>query len=374
MKPMLNTQAIFANARRYHSVMTRHPFYQRHRTRMALALVLFLVAFILAASTVRTTKLIVLERPRDYSTATLKGRKLGGLFADYTGITGEVPEKIKVDFNGHLLRLWQKKEKAAPDNKVVKETGTQLVKEYVKGPRTLITAEQYVALINSEVEAAQAALDWEQVGKLKNLSEDQLALVKKISLSIEGTDILAYSLTELMPGRDGTLNLLVLDFLLQNAGSEYIERLPALYDTKTSFGPFQFTEYALYDTPRGQRGASIINRALPQERRIPGSVSKLRGTQHYVAAYLFMIDNFANLAKAAQKEEYETLSNKWRAKKDDLIIFSATAHHGPYGALRFARRWLANDAKLPYVVSCSGRYIEYARKTQANLDAVRARF
>lgn len=170
-----------------------------------------------------------------------------------------------------------------------------------------------------------------------------------------------------MPSRDGQLNKLILDFLLKNAGREYIESIPAMYDPKTSFGPYQFTEYALYEVPRrGKRGASIINQAVKESEKIPGSVALLRGEQHYKAAFLFMIENIANLVN----KRCAALNSVWRANKDDLIMFVATSHHMPSPALNAARRWLDNWARLPFYISCGSHLRRYALKTKANLESL----
>lgn len=333
------------------------------------------------------------KNPQVYDTGPLAGKRFSDLYAYYLGKEGKLPEKASIDFPNQLRLMWEEKIRHSGKNNVVQETGKQLVTEYAtehKEPRTLKT---YGIEMDVIIKRVQDNIDWREVGKLKHLDPDEVAVCKAVADVIGHKDIMAYSLTELMPSI-GKVNIEVLQFLLQNAGRRYIESIPALFDAKTSFGPYQFTEYALYDTGAERRGASIINRALPAAERIPGSVSRLRGNDHHKAAYLFMVDNFCNLVRRAVKEEEKkkkrkgkhatsgplsVLRNLTPDDKDQLVTFAATAHHMPYPALDAAMRWLAGRAntkpggkKLPYMQSCGPHLLKYARKTNGNIEALKA--
>lgn len=302
-----------------------------------------------------------------YNTGRLEGRVLADLYTAYTGISGKVPAKVSIDFHRQLKSMWVRKEKRSGQNSVVKKTSELLQKSYVEQAPTRMNLKEYLNWVDGILSEVKRSMNWELLGQIKGLSTQERKLVKEIAKSIDGRDLIAYGLTELMPSRDGKLNYLVLDFLLKNAGLEYVDRIPAMYDPKTSFGLFQFTEYALYDVPgKPKRGASIINQALPEEQKIPGSVSKLRGAQHYKAAFLFMIENIANLAN----RRYNSLNSTWQNNKNDLVMFTATAHHMPVPALGAARRWLDNNARLAFYISCGRHLRKYALKTKANLEAL----
>lgn len=252
---------------------------------------------------------------------------------------------------------------------VVAQAGQQLVAEYRKG-HTSTTFVAYVGRLSLVVANLRKAINWKTVGSATNLSKTDVALVKSIASSFNGKDMAAYAMAELMPSADGRLNVTVMDFLLRNAGREYVEGIPAMHDGKTSFGPYQFTENAVYDTPKGCRGASKINQALPLSQRIPGSVIFLRGDDHHRAAYLFAIYNLCTLVRNLNATEKKTLQLKWSANKDDLFLYCATAHHNPSRAFVAARKWLDNKAKFPYEKSCSLRISGYAVKTRNNLAAM----
>ncbi|MBQ5945256.1 hypothetical protein IJL65_02410 [bacterium] len=57
-------------------------------------------------------------------------------------------------------------------------------------------------------------------------------------------------MTELCENKEnGEFNKQIFDLLLQNSGVNYLSKVPAIYDNKTSYGLYQFTEYALHDVP-----------------------------------------------------------------------------------------------------------------------------
>lgn len=246
-----------------------------------------------------------------------------------------------------------------------------MIAEYKEHKPTTITLDEYIKKHDSVMKKINNSLDWNKVGKLTNLNSDQLDLLRDISESLNGKDILCYGLTELMPSKtDGHLNIAIMDFLLRNAGREYVEAIPALADPYTSFGPYQPTQFAVFDDGKRREGASLLSLALPEEMRIPGSVMNIRGDQHITTAHLFGIYNLSRMINNLSRVEYDVLENNWTDHKDDLIKYIATAHHLPAKARKAARNWLANGAKLDYSVSCSSRIRGYADKTGENYSAI----
>jgi hypothetical protein len=309
--------------------------------------------------------------PGTYETGNLEGRKAGGLYASYFGIKPgtKIPETITTDFHQNLKTMWKKKIGRSP-SPVVEETAKKLLGEYPEG-QTKMSFSKYSSHITDVVDNVRDDIDWDSLRVLMHMSKKEASLAKKITGSFDGEDMAAYIMTELMPSADGKFNVEVMNFLLTNAGTEYIEGIPALGDCKTSFGPYQFTEYALFETPKEKRGASIINMAITNKRsKIPGSVCLLRGDDHHKAAYMFATYNVCMLVKACNKKRLETLDNVWRANKDDLFIYCATAHHLPAKARKAAKNWLHNKAKESFETSCSKRIEGYAIKTRANLKAI----
>ncbi len=310
--------------------------------------------------------------PNEYDSLGLEGRTLNSLFSLYTGVpeSATVGKTISVDFNEQLSQLWSMKKERSKGNSVIDEVISSQVKKYVNTTPTRMTFTEYLAEANKAIEDTKKNLDWEIVARNKRLSKRQLGALKKVSGSIGAEEIMSYALTELMPSHNGSLNIDVMDFLLRNAGREYVELIPALFDSKTSFGPYQFTPHALHDDERDIRGASIINRALPEQERIPGSVKLLQGNDHHKAAYLFAINNLADLIRNTSEKQLKTLEDYSEFSSEGIVKYVGTAHHRPRDALRAGKRWLGHDARYAYSVSCSGPILEYSRKTRENHEAI----
>ncbi len=303
-------------------------------------------------------------------TGELEGVKLGGLATQYTGINGRAPKEVTVDFNAQLDKLWKNK-LAKSDNPVVRQTYNSQVQKYFQSNHTLMTIDDYIQNeIAPTLKDVKNNLDWNSIKKSKKMNTEQLTLLRHITDSISPKDLMAYSLTELMPTLDGQVNVALFDFMLRNGGKEYVELIPAIYDKLTSFGPYQFTSFALYDHNGEKRGASVINEALPPKKRIPGSVMLLEGTDHHKAAYLFAIDNIANMITRLNRSQIGTLKEVGPSKKEDIIQFIATAHNKPGHAYDAAKRWLDNRAKSDYTQSCGNGIRVYSQKTGINYNAL----
>lgn len=304
-------------------------------------------------------------------TGPLEKRKLANLFASYSGIRGEVPSEKEVNFYTQLEKLWDAKKVNFPGRKVVVEACDQVLSEYKTLPHDTMSLEAYTSMVDDVVTEIKAEISWDEVAKLKKMNAEEIKTAKKVINLIDGSGVLAYSLTELMPSADGELNKNVLAFLLKYAGTRFVYSIPAIADEMTSFGPYQFTSYALRDLPGDRRGASVTNQALPKDIRIPGSVIKLRGEDHHRAAFLFMINNICELVKrGSDKSGWKQLENNSPRMREQMIIFSAVAHHMPTVALRNATEWLNGGFKDELAHHLTPRLKEYAKKTKANLGAV----
>jgi len=305
-------------------------------------------------------------------TGTLAGREFTDLYSAYTGIAGVVPEVVTIDFPGRLRALWERKARRSADNPVVAAAKRELLAEYETRDPARMRLPAYRAQVDRALREVRRDLDRSRAAGLLDLDHDERLVAERIAAAWTPDDFLAYSLTELMPTDDGALNVDVLDFLLRNAGARYVYSIPALYDDRTSFGPYQFTSYALYDGPDGPRGASVLSLALATRGRIPGSVIDLRGRDHHKAAYLFALVNLAGLVRGLPENARATLAKGWRSHRDELLQYIATSHHLPNLARRNATRWVSGGMRTPYVASCGPRLRQYAQKTKANRAALRS--
>lgn len=301
----------------------------------------------------------------------LEGRSCSNLYATYLGIKpgSVIGSSVTLEPYSILNDMWAKKVKMSP-SPVVKNTSDSLLSEYAD-KRTISSFGDYTDHVDGIVKSLKSSIDWNVVKKDMHLTQQEVNLAKQIMNSFKGEDMVAYVLTELMPSADGKFNREVLNIMLKTGGIEYVANIPAMGDKKTSFGPYQFTEYALFHTQKEMRGASIINCAVSDDaNKIPGSVAKLRGDDHHRAAYLFATYNICLLVKGLNKKQFAMLQKVWKSNKDDLFIYCATAHHLPGVARTSAKRWIHNQAKKPFEDSCGRRILQYAKKTRANLSVV----
>lgn len=312
-----------------------------------------------------------------YPTGNLAGNDVGGLYARYIEHDGVIPDTLTIDYANNLEKLWDYKVRES-DNSVVRRTRNLLLQEYRKGDPGRMSLQGYQKIATKLSRQLHKEIDWQEVGSLRlynyqrdAINQRKLNLLRSIASSIEGRSLLAYALTELMPTANGSLNRDFLDFLLRTAGRNFIESIPAIHDSKTSFGPFQFTDNALYDLgPNQKRGASVVNEALPSHEQVPGSVIKLRGNDHLKAAWLNAVNNLALFIRYLNDEQMATLEDNWRTDKLAIVQLIANAHHGPPATRQDGELWLDNGARKPFVVSTAGRFIDYAEKTRANYQAL----
>ena len=109
--------------------------------------------------------------------------------------------------------------------------------------------------INDAIKEVNENFDREKFWKerLKN-NKSKINLFKKICDKIDQKCLIAYGMTEIMPSRDGELNKEVLDFLLKNWWERFVMNLPAVNDDYASFGFYQLTSKAVFDTWDEKKG------------------------------------------------------------------------------------------------------------------------
>lgn len=300
-------------------------------------------------------------------TSSIEGRKLGGLYADITGITGTVGKSHSVNYGETLAELWNRK----LDRKNVSEATIKAsaipIEVFLSEPKKM-TLKQFVAEAENQVHFAKKHLDFGAACKGYKLSKEECATFRTLADETRGLDLVAYGMTELMPSAEGSLNVKIMEILLRNAGSNYLCTIPALYDKMLSLGFYQFTSYAV-NSNAGQ-GASKMNTFLSKEAKIPGSVIALRNGDHHRAAYLFALDNFANLAKKTNVKEFAALKRALKQKPGDIVTYVATAHHSPKLALRSMKSWLLKGAQGSLNGHLVGRLKPYGKKSDNNLAAL----
>lgn len=300
-------------------------------------------------------------------TRSITGRKLGGLYADITGIEGVVETSHTVNFGELLVGLWTRKLDRKNVSSATIHAAEEPIKLFLEQPKKM-KLKQFIAEADTQVTLVKRALDFGLVCKGYKLNEVECKVFKSLALDVRGVDLVAYGMTEIMPSAEGDLNVKILEILLQNAGSNYMFTIPALYDRMLSLGFYQFTSYAVNGVKN--EGASRMNMFLPRTIRIPGSVIELRNGEHHRAAYLFALHNLANLSKQTNEKEFATLRKALKQKPGEIVTFMATAHHAPTPAIRSAKHWLSKGAKGTLNNHLVGRLRPYGKKSDNNLAAL----
>lgn len=310
--------------------------------------------------------------PKTVDLQSLQKYKFDDLYSDLLGLKGQVPPSARIDFEDNLETMWDKKlNRKRGVTKSAEGAAGGVVAYYAKN-QTRMTLQQYVTWINHDVEGLKKSVDWIGLCGVK-LRGDRCKLLREIAEKTYGVDLVAYGMTELFPSANGTLNVRLMEVLLQNAGRQYLETIPAMHDRLTSLGLWQFTQYAVYNVGREVRGASAVNLYVGKPYKIPGSVLALRNEHHHRAAYMFAVANLKDLVRLMSDKEVANLLRGHRKHLDELVQFIATAHHLPGPAIKGARRWAANDMKLSLQVSLGPKLRKYADKTQGNLLALYAK-
>lgn len=297
--------------------------------------------------------------PEEYDTSAIAGMTFpkGKLLHLYTGISGKVPPKAQIDFPYQAWKMWRLKMEKMPHDVALARRAGELLKEYKSAgttERSRISLSQYITDMSRMVETTKKVIDWEEVKKIKELrylSAEEIDLVRALSEKIVGKDLVAYSMTELLPSDNGAQNRHIMDFLLKNAGSAYLRLIPA-QDKARSWSYYQLTEeYAVsennHDTFKWG-GASIINKAVDPRFRIPKDMLHMKeGVHHHRGAMLFAINSLFRLVGEVKKAKSEMRTAEiLKALSSDttlLLQYISTAHHQTGYAPKMFVGWLLDE-------------------------------
>lgn len=323
--------------------------------------------------------------------SSIEGRRLSDLYKPISGLKGVtqetlesvkdgkkkkpksyivVPKSATVNYGKQLTYLWHGKldRKKGVTDATIDNSHTPIA-VYTENAKRM-NLKRFISEADREVAAVAKSLDWSGVCHYYKLGRDECKVFRTLGTDIRGVDLIAYGLTELLPSPDGALNVAFIDIVLRNAGANYLMAIPAMGDRMLSLGFYQFTSYALRDDHQALEGASRVNRFLPVDQRIPGSVIKLRNGQNHRAAYLFALHNFANMVQKTSSKEFTVLQKVIKDKPGDLVTYMACAHHAPGLAIRSMKVWLSKGAKGSINPFLQGRLKSYGAKTDSNLAAL----
>jgi hypothetical protein len=315
----------------------------------------------------REARKVKLENEVSFNPGFLAGRTVNDLFAYYLGFADKtlVPDKITISPAENIKKLWAKKlDRRAGVTEVAKQAAILAEQKYRVGAAVeKISFGEYVKSVDAHLSNLRVSIDFKALGKSLSLEGEDLHALKVAAKEIGGREIVAYSMTELLPGANGEYNAKFFDLILSNYGVEYLHWVPALYDEYTSFGPYQFTKFALYDAGGVREGASKINQFVKDQKyKIPGSVIKLEGRAHDRAAYMFALFNIAMLIQETEtSEDVKKLIQVFQKKKDILVGMIACMHNLPVTKYSFMEWIKAGASGMP-----SPRNVSYLRKSVNN--------
>jgi hypothetical protein len=333
-----------------------------------------------------------LPGPREYHMGKLQGRKFGPALEVLTGVRGDVREKEYIDFPSLLKKMWSEKlrqmSEIGGDAIPVAEFQDQILASYEAKhtTQTLSDFEQRIQEALNDVRIPRIEMI-RKIPAFAHLTDTQLLLVKRLESLVTARSLLTYSITEIMPtsGSDSEVGVELYDFLLQNAGSEFFECIPALHDKYLSFGPYQFTRFAIGDENHIHNGASVMNHDIWKDTQLPKYVGEMHGNQHHKAAYLLALYNIAHLVKNLGATPSKKLLDHFDSMPPETVLeYIATAHHLPTNAILAFKEYAhalttpqkdrvhGHTAPISFAHFCRVSGIgDYYDKTKSNSEALK---
>ena len=336
--------------------------------------------------------------------APIAGRNLGDLYTKYLGLSaGRVPASVDVSFDERMASMYHQKvmfkkcKKRDPENctvasDTVLSQSPELLNNYLKSDKMKMGIKEFISIANEKVARGKKYLDWPMLCKSSayRLNQERCKLLLSIVGDMQGKDLIAYGMTELLPSADGDLNVKYLDLILRNAGAQFLYYVPALGDRYASIALYQFTFFALREDDEKVEGVSVVNSFVKEGGdKLPGSVVLLSGHQHHTAAFYFAVHNLASFLSRLGQQEVKTLLVIHHKVQVEMVVLVACAHHSPGHTFPTATRWLRALEKVKHppklkkwkrVVPVNTELVPmfpmvadmrmYAKKSEANLMAV----
>lgn len=247
------------------------------------------------------------------------------------------------------------------------------VRPYIEGKvnKTQVSIEEFTSLTEKTIRKTEKDIESYDGA----LTGKRLELLRIIKQELPWKSILAYAMTELCENKeDWHINTQLFNLLLQNTGIEFLSLIPAMYDPKTSYWIYQFTEYALYDTPKEKRWASVVNKyILDNNNKLPGSVMYLNNWESQTkAAYMFAIYNVAlGLGKLTDNEADLLLlyyKKNTTSFIDNITQLIAMCHHRPVDN-KALKKWIQDGFKKDIYTYGSAK--TYGKASKANYEWIK---
>ncbi|HQU07522.1 MAG: hypothetical protein B7X04_00195 [Parcubacteria group bacterium 21-54-25] len=343
------------------------------------------------------------EHTTSVHTREIEGMRLDDLYAEYLGVPdGTVAsETLDLDFQAALAGLWklkceymisksslpgdkrQKWEAFLEQNKPLVDFAEAQYRAYSPESAQKVSFDEY----KKEVEDSIADGHKKFTDAIKAFAQQEppdphfthprrLLMVKLAH--IRADDLIACSLTELMPSADGRKNATMFDFLLRTAGVDFVYRIPAVHDRQLSFGPYQITPQ-IFGSGAGTYAERFVQK-LPTG-YMPERVQDVSGTLHHRVAYLVAVEHIVQLVGMMNDAEVERAQKALHFMANatlhrEILTLIATAHHRPAAAYERFRHFLAHAPTEHHVKAIPPSYQDlkhgelrrYAEKAVANYE------
>jgi hypothetical protein len=301
----------------------------------------------------------------------IKDLGINNISLSYFDFSGKIPDSAEVNWNNSLDRLWDKKLQIKNVSPATKNAANDILSDFASSDSETMTINSHIKNLDITLNEVKRDFNWEGLCKRYDLTESQCYNLVYVAYNIDANMLTAYSMTELMPYREGDRNYALMSIYMENAGVRYLDAIPALGDTYLSMGRYQFTSFAIGYDDEGPRPANMVAKFSPNY-PIPGSVVKLNGIESDLAAYYFSVYNVMSLLKKMTPNGNARFKNNCINKKDQLVEYIATAHHNPSWARKRAIEWIGEDCKKPLINYQGERLEVYSIKTSTNYNAILA--
>lgn len=301
----------------------------------------------------------------DYTT--LKDTGLSRISFSYLGFAGDIPDTNTINWNASARQLWNQKLEIDGVSGATRNAADDVVARYQTAPAEQMTIEQHINQLDDELTKVKADLNWGSICVDFDLDVSTCRSFVLTSYWIDAKALTAYSMTELMPYRNGEQNYALMNLYMTNGGRNFLDVVPALGDRYLSMGRYQFTSFAVGRDDDGLRPANRIG-SYSAHYNIPGSVVSLTGIENDRAAYYFTVYNLLSLFRSMNENQLAKYDRFCDNHKAEMIQYIATAHHNPKWAKRRALEWI-NDRCTRPLISYQGERLEiYSLKTQTNYE------
>lgn len=302
-----------------------------------------------------------------------KTSKVGPMMGAYFGVKSTkdrpaiLPASMDVNWADNLQMLWNKKLSIRNVTPATRKNADKIVSAYATQERDTKTIQAFVSEVGEIVRDTQASIDYPSLCDAMRINDTSCGSYKKIMGRFNGQHIVAYGMTEIFPAQNGLYNFRALDTLLQHAGENYLDSIPALGDVLLSKGLYQFTSHAVRRDDTAVGGANFVDNHAGM--KLPGSVLYLNGRNSHKAAFEFAAYNIGMLVRGLNDKDVQTLVNK--CSTEQLTEVVATSHHQPSRAISNARSWIKEGCKKPFRAYTGEHLRIYAKKTAINYTALK---